>query len=270
MSFKTSTSIKISPYYFLAFTFLFLTHCQPTETEGSGEVAGKQQQEEPAAERPPKKESAVTSITDDNVKDFLSSYAKEHSQNSAVIRTDFGEIIIQLYNNTPLHRANFLYLTDQDYFNNTWFYRVSKNHVIQAGNSDNPETIQKRDRLGDYTIPAEIGSGNIHRAGAVAAARSYNNNPYKRSDPYEFYICLGKSYTYNQLKAMEEEYNMTLNSQQMKVYASEGGAPHLDGEHTVFGQVISGMEVVEKIARVQTDEGEWPLDNIPISVEIIN
>jgi cyclophilin family peptidyl-prolyl cis-trans isomerase len=200
---------------------------------------------------------------------FFKGYARANHPVRYRIETRFGSIDIELFQNTPLHKANFNYLAEKHYFNDTWFYRVSEGHVIQAGNTDALRTIKKRKAIGEYRVPAEMENGNLHTYGAVAAARSYAQNPDKESDPYEFYIVLGKKYSKAQLQAMSTEYGFDLSPEKIKAYAEMGGAPHLDGEHTVFGRVVSGMEVVEEIARQQTDEGEWPLLNIPIKVQAL-
>ncbi len=207
-------------------------------------------------------------LTKTSVRTFYTKYAAQNSNNQIIIETDFGSITIRLYQNTPLHRANMLYLTEQDYFNGTWFHRVSKGHVIQAGNNDEPATVEKRKALGEYTIPAEALDKNYHKKGAVAAARSYSNNPQKRSDPFEFYIVLGSTFTSGQLKAMADKEGISFSPQQTEIYTTVGGAPHLDGEHTVFGEVLEGMDVVEAISKVEVDSGEWPLKNVPIRVRI--
>ncbi len=209
------------------------------------------------------------SLTEESVMDFLLLYGKEHANNQVIIHTEFGEIGIRLYQNTPLHRANFLYLTARKYFDGTWFYRVSPGHVIQAGNNDDGETGKKRTAIGDYKIPNEISAGNLHVRGAVAAARSYYQNPDKKSNPYEFYIVLGKKYTQRQLELLSDKEGFALTEKQISTYAEQAGSPHLDAEHTVFGMVTSGMEVVDAISKVKTDAGEWPLENVVIKVEVV-
>tara|TARA_R110002050_G_scaffold48780_1_gene113264 strand:+ start:34751 stop:35491 length:741 start_codon:yes stop_codon:yes gene_type:complete len=201
---------------------------------------------------------------------FFSNFPQDHLQDTFVVHSEFGKIEIVLFSNTPLHAANFVHLVEKEYFNGTWFHRVSANHVIQAGNNDDPHTVKKRKAIGEYQLPAEALNDNYHFYGAVAAARSYTNNPEKRSDPYEFYISLGEKYSAGQLSIMEEKYDLSLNEEQKNQYQNIGGSPHLDGEHTVFGKVISGMGVVEEISRQETDSGEWPLKNIPIKISIKN
>lgn len=262
----TTISISIRPLLFSAFIFTLLSSCQRGESNQSA-VPNQHTGTDPEEKR--KGKETDFKLSDENAESFLRDYGKQHTQNTVVVSTRYGEIRIRLYDNTPLHRANFLYLTHKGYFDNTWFYRVSKDHVIQAGNTDSPETVKKRRRLGEYEVPSEIDAGNYHKYGAVAAARSYFQNPEKDSDPYEFYIVLGKAYSRNQLTLLAEKHDLEFSKDQLDFYENRRGAPHLDKEHTVFGEVIEGMDVVEKINSVKVDEGEWPLMNIPIEVEVV-
>jgi len=214
-------------------------------------------------------EAPAKGLTDESAPDFLKAFARKHNENEILITTNFGDIRIRLYQNTPMHRGNFIYLAKQGYFDGTWFYRVSPGHVIQAGNNDESETGKKRSRIGDYKVPNEIGTGNLHKRGAVAAARTYYQNPGKHSNPYEFYIVLGKSYSPRELELLAEKEGFDLTEKQKQVYARFPGSPHLDEEHTVFGEVTEGLDVVEAISKVQIDNGEWPLENIPIRVKVM-
>lgn len=171
---------------------------------------------------------------------FLMEYAKKHDENRVRIKTRFGNIDVELYKDTPLHRANFLYMVKNDYYDGTFFHRVSDGFVIQGGNSDNPDTNIKRHHIGDFLIPSEFDAGHKHVRGALAAAKYAEQNVSKASSPYEFYIV-----------------------------QDPDGAPHLDNDHTVFGRVISGMDVVDEINKVPTDESEWPLTNIHITMEVL-
>ena len=243
--------------------------CSNPEKDSHPAKADKEKQTENKSPEQKKEEPSYQKLTDDNAEQFLRKYAKQHDANKLKITTRFGDIVIKLYQNAPLHRANMLYLTERNYFNGTWFYRVSEGHVIQAGNNDETKTIKKRRKIGDYEIPAEQLNTNYHLTGAVAAARSYNQNPSKASDPYEFYITLGQTYTLPELNALAKEHDLSLNAEQKQLYQNVGGAPHLDGEHTVFGKVVKGMDVVREINKVKTDDGEWPLEDIPIKVEVV-
>lgn len=171
---------------------------------------------------------------------FMTQYGKENPEDKVRISTRFGDIDVQLFHDTPLHRANFIFLVKNDYFDETYFHRVAEGFVIQGGNSDNPSTNQKRHYIGSYLIPSEADAGHRHVRGAFSAAKYSEQNVSKASSPYEFFIV-----------------------------QSETGAHHLDGDHTVFGRVISGMDVVDEIAQVETDQGEWPLQNIYMEIDIL-
>ncbi len=172
---------------------------------------------------------------------FLMEYGKKHDENRVRIKTRFGDIDVELFEDTPLHRANFLYMVKNDYYDGTFFHRVSEGFVIQGGNSDNPDTNRKRHRIGDFLIPSEFDAGHRHVRGALAAAKYSEQNVSKASSPYEFYIV-----------------------------QDPGGAPHLNNDHTVFGRVVSGMDVVDEINKLPTDDSEWPLRNIHIEMEVLD
>ena len=180
-------------------------------------------------------------LSDDNVMEFFLEYDKHNKENMVRIVTDYGNIEIELFDNTKFHRSNFIYLTKKNYFEGTQFYRVINNFVIQAGNSDNRKISQKRKKIGRYLLPNVLDRGYSHERGMVSIPSSLVDNPYKMASPFEFFIVQSKN-----------------------------GAHHLDGNYTVFGKVISGMSTVDKIAAVPTDNLDWPLQNIYIKrVEII-
>jgi len=180
-------------------------------------------------------------LTPDNVVELLTEFGKQHPQNKVRIKTRFGEISIELFDETPLHRANFLYLTQQDYFTETFFHRIVPNFIIQGGNSDLRSTPKKRKSIGpNYLLPAEINPNRIHTYGTISGAKEYRENPDKLSAPYEFFIFCGPDIS----------------------------GRHLNGNYTIFGQVTQGMDVVETIANLPADEGEWPKSNVYIEVSI--
>ena len=181
-------------------------------------------------------------LTDENVINFLFEYEKNNKENKVRIYTNFGNIDILLFSNTPYHRSNFIYLTKKNYFEGTQFYRVVNDFVIQAGNSDNRKISSKRQRIGKYLLPNDFNKGHTHKRGMVSMPSSSIDNPYKMASPYEFFIVQKKD-----------------------------GAHHLDGNYTIFGTVIKGMEVVDIIANLPTDERDWPLNNVYINrIEIFN
>jgi cyclophilin family peptidyl-prolyl cis-trans isomerase len=180
-------------------------------------------------------------LSDNNVMEFFLDYDKNHKENKVRIFTDYGEIDILLFENTKFHRSNFIYLTKKNYFQNTQFYRVINNFIIQAGNSDNRKISQKRKKIGRYLLPNDLNKGHTHKRGMVSMPSSLVDNPYKMASPFEFFIVQKKD-----------------------------GAHHLDGDYTVFGKVTKGMDTVDKIASRPTDNRDWPIDNVYIKkVEII-
>ena len=180
-------------------------------------------------------------LTKDNAMDFFLEYEKVNKENKVRITTDFGEIDILLFEKTKFHRANFIYLTKRDYFSNTQFYRVIDNFMVQAGSTDDPKVMRKRRKIGKYLLPKDTKRGYKHDRGTISMPSSEIKNPHKLASPYEFFI----------VQNPKGEYR-------------------LDGDYTVFGKVIRGMDVVDKIAKVETDDGDWPMKNVYIQkVEII-
>ena len=176
-------------------------------------------------------------ITQATVIQFLTDYGKKHKEKNVIITTRFGDIHIQLFDDTPLHRANFILLVNEGYFNTSCFHRVVEDFIIQAGQSDKNSTRVLRNKIGNYKIPPEF-RAHKHHKGSLSSARRWNQNPKKLSDAYEFFIV-----------------------------HKDNGLHHLDNEHTVFGKVTKGLDVVDEISKVAIDKGEWPLENVDISVK---
>ncbi len=254
---------------------------------------------------------------------------KAESITYVLLSTSFGEIKIALYNETPLHRDNFVKLVKESYFDGTLFHRVIKEFMIQGGDPDS-KTAQAGQQLGNggpgYTIPAEFNDKFYHKKGALSAARTADQiNPKKESSGSQFYIVQGKKYTEEDLKRFEENINQermnglfqqllanpdnaelakvidgyvkvgnkseldfllqqiqptlltalekngkfTYSPEAIKAYSTLGGTPHLDGNYTVFGEVIQGLDVIDKIAAVPTQPGDRPLENIVMTMKIV-
>ena len=176
-----------------------------------------------------------------------------------VIKTTMGTIKAKLYNDTPLHRDNFIKLVNDAWYNGSPFHRVINQFMIQGGqNADG--------RLDPgYTVPAEFKSNHVHKKGALAAARQPDQvNPKKASSGSQFYIVQGKVYDEKWLDMFENRSGKVLSARQRQVYQTIGGTPHLDGDYTVFGEVTEGLEVVDKIAAVKTGRMDVPVEPVTI------
>lgn len=196
---------------------------------------------------------------------FFGSCANEPEQ--VVITTEMGDIVVALYNSTPNHRDNFLKLVDEGYYDGTLFHRVIKGFMVQAGDPDSksatPETLLGNGGPG-YTIKPEF--KEVHTRGALAAARQGDAvNPYKESSGSQFYIVHGSPVTESILSSMENLKGLSYTKEQKDKYLKEGGTPMLDGEYTVFGQVISGMDIIDKIAEVERGIADRPKKDIRIT-----
>lgn len=181
-----------------------------------------------------------------------------------------GDMVVRLSDSTPLHRDNFLRMVKIGYFDSLLFHRVIKEFMIQGGDPESKRAA-KGQPLGSggpsFRIPAEFRPGLFHKKGVIAAAR--NNNPEKASSPSQFYIVQGKKYTDAELDNLEKTRleGRTIPLVQREVYKTMGGTPQLDQNYTVFGEVVKGLEVVDKIADVATSKGpdrDRPLEDVRI------
>lgn len=190
-----------------------------------------------------------------------------------IISTDLGEMKVVLYNETPLHKENFIKLAKEGYFDGCLFHRVIDGFMIQGGDPDS-KTAKSGQMLGQggpgYTIPAEFKRELIHKKGALAAARMADQvNPQKASSGSQFYIAQGKSYTENELNMLSSRMGKAFNKQQIEAYTTVGGVPFLDYEYTVFGEVVEGLEVIDKIAAVEKDRRDRPVQDIKMTIKVV-
>ena len=204
---------------------------------------------------------------------LFTSSAQDRAQ--VLLETTAGNIRIELYNETPLHRDNFLKLTKMGVYDSLLFHRVIKDFMIQSGDT-NSKHAKPGERLGtgdfDYTIEPEFRLPQIfHRRGTVAMAREGDDvNPEMRSSACQFYIVWGHIHNSTSLAKAEERLdkatngNVELTKEMKEVYKTQGGTPHLDGQYTVFGEVVEGLEIVDSIQQSKTDKYNRPLEDIRI------
>lgn len=192
-------------------------------------------------------------------------FAQNLYKDKVVIETEYGKIVMALYNNTPKHRDNMIKLVKEKFFDSTLFHRVIPNFVIQGGDPDSKKATAGQ-ALGEgdvgYKVPAEINITDFHQRGAVGMAR--DNNPEKASSGCQFYIVVGKKYTDEELNTISERTGRKFTPMQRNIYKTQGGTPHLDGNYTVFGIVEDGMDVVDKIAAEARDSKDRPNKDIPM------
>ena len=186
-----------------------------------------------------------------------------------MITTDFGTMYAILYDETPKHKANFITLADTGFYNGTLFHRIIENFMIQGGDPQSKKA-KAGELLGNgdvgYKVPAEFNPKLYHKKGVLAAAR--DNNPEKASSGCQFYIVQGKKFTDEELAVQERRAGRPLTDAQKQIYKTVGGTPHLDGNYTVFGEVIQGLDVLDAIAKQPRDANNRPQKNIAMQVKV--
>lgn len=252
-----------------------------------------------------------------------SAAVSSNSKTKVLIKTEYGNMVLELYDETPLHRDNFIKLAEEGFYNDLLFHRVINEFMIQGGDPESKNADASK-RLGsggpDYNIDAEIKKGLYHHKGALAAARQGDNvNPERKSSGSQFYIVHGKVYDEEMISQIEERQKFQLmrneamklfqermpevqrlqaegktdsitfiqlevqeaaesavhdslykiSDERREIYTTIGGAPHLDGAYTVFGRVIEGLDVIDSIAKVETNQADRPLADIKMQIELI-
>ncbi len=186
------------------------------------------------------------------------------------IETEFGTMLVELSNGTPQHRDNFLKLAEEGFYDGLLFHRVINGFMIQGGDPTSRAAAEGQNLgSGDpgYTIPAEFVDSLVHIKGALAAART--SNPEKRSSGSQYYIVQGKPVGASTLDAIEGQKNFRYTKEQREAYTKIGGTPFLDHDYTVFGHVIKGLDVIDKIAAVETLRGDRPKQNVKMKIKVI-
>ncbi len=194
----------------------------------------------------------------------MSINAQDENRIKVRISTSHGDMEAVLYNETPQHKDNFVKLINEGWYKDSPFHRVIKNFMIQGGQNANGMKDP------GYTVPAEINPELYHKKGALAAARMPDQvNPEKASSGSQFYVVQGQVLTPEQINMYAKRYELVLTNEAIEAYTTVGGTPHLDGDYTVFGELTSGWDVIDKIAAVQTGQGDVPVNQVTMTVTII-
>ncbi len=254
---------------FTALWVLLLSACQ-SETSSNSEANSDTSQVQNQT-RKVATSYAMPTLDENNARKHLLNYGEANPETELVLKTDLGNIKIQLFEETPLHRANFIYLSKKGFFNGVPFYRVIKDFMIQAGAGNFPQREAAKAKIGKYSIPDEyLIEKYFHVRGGVAMTKPEKLKDGQGSTPYDFYIVQGQKYTEGQLKAIEARDKVSFTATQRQAYISQGGVPELDGKHTVFGRVVEGMDVVDKIAALEVrPEDQAPKQLVGLKVEIL-
>lgn len=184
------------------------------------------------------------------------------------IETTEGTVTVMLYDETPVHRDNFIKLAESGFYEGLLFHRIIPTFMIQGGDPESKNASSGK-TLGNggpgYTLPAEIVPKYFHKYGALAAARTGDaTNPQRRSSGSQFYVVQGKTYTDMQLDSMEKQMYTEFTKEQRDAYSTEGGVPHLDAQYTVFGEVTEGLNIIDNIAGVATGKNDRPKEDVKI------
>jgi len=220
-----------------------------------------------------KKEQTTTSSAKNKANATTATKPIERKGQKVKVSTKYGDMVLVLYDETPMHRDNFIKLVNEGYYNGTLFHRVMQDFMIQGGDPDSKNAAPGQG-LGKggpgYTIEAEFTPEFYHKKGALAAARQPDQvNPQKRSSGSQFYIVQGKRYTDAELNQMAKRTGAFYTPEQIKVYQTIGGTPFLDTEYTVFGEVVDGMGVIDKIAAVKTSAQNRPVEDLEMTLTLI-
>jgi len=263
---------KAIPLGFACILFFFCA-CEPAVPK---EQAAPPQVDSTVVKKIPEKDSALIvqrefpKLDSTNIESFLREYFKENPERKIRVITRVGTLKVKLFDDTPLHTANFLMMTKRNYFTGTEFIRIAPNFVVQGGSNESEMEKVKRILIGSYTIPSEFNENHIHKKGVISMARAYENNPNKRSSPYYFFFVHGQKFNEPQLMAIERDNEIVIPEWKREIYKTTGGAPHLDYEHTVFGEIYEGLDVLDKMAAVKTDGGEWPVNPLIMQIDVID
>lgn len=198
-------------------------------------------------------------VTATNVREVLTKYGKENPENVVLIETALGNMKLTLYEDTPLHRANFVKQIKDGMFDDGEFYRIVNEFMIQGGDPNQQLP---------YKVPAEFNPRHIHKRGALSMARPVDNNPHMESSAEQFFIIHGTRYTREDLEMEMKYFGLTLTPEQKQIYMTEGGSMDLDQKFTVFGEVTEGMDVIGKIASLQLQGTESPSKKIPFKITL--
>lgn len=205
-------------------------------------------------------------VPKNNVGGFLTEYGQENPETEVQISTSLGNMRVKLYEDTPLHRANFIRLVKGGYYNKTVFYRILRGFMIQGGHANELENTPDL-----YTIPAEIKRHHFHKKGALAMARYGNEtNPNRESSAHNFYLVQGQKMNMAELEEVATQMKLTLLPEQKKLYTEIGGAPTLDEQYTVFGEITEGLDVLDKIANYPVNTEDRPIKPIYVTMKVLD